>query len=186
MRRVNIRASWNPSGGIRRNKMEGMELPRLLLVRQNFPDRRIADIPAEVRRQLVAAQLGAHLKPGARLAIGVGSRGIRNLSTIVGSVVRYWKQQGGEPFLFPAMGSHGGATAEGQADVLAHYGITEATMGCPIVSQLEVVSLGKTAEGIEAFMDRTAYEADGVLLVGRVKWHTDFAGKIESGLFKMM
>ena len=84
------------------------------------------------------------------------------------------------------MGSHGAATAEGQADVLAHYGITEAAMGCPVVSQLEVVSLGKTADGIEAFMDRLAYESDGVMLVGRVKWHTDFAGKIESGLFKMM
>ena len=91
-----------------------------------------------------------------------------------------------QPFLFPAMGSHGAASAEGQADVLAHYGITEAAMGCPVVSQLEVVSLGKTADGIEAFMDRAAYESDGVMLVGRVKWHTDFAGKIESGLFKMM
>src|SRR5262249_35235763 len=87
---------------------------------------------------------------------------------------------------FPAMGSHGAASAEGQAQVLAHYGITESQMGCPIVSQLEVVSLGKTADGIEAFMDRMAYESDGVMLVGRVKWHTDFAGRIESGLFKMM
>lgn len=163
-----------------------MELPRLLLVRQNFPDRRIADLPNEVRRQLSAAGLGARLKPGARLAIGVGSRGIRNLDVIVAAVVRYWKEQGIQPFLFPAMGSHGGATAEGQADVLAHYGITEATMGCPIVSQLAVVSLGKTADGIEAFMDRIAYEADAVLLVNRIKWHTDFSGAIESGLFKMM
>src|ERR1041384_1705661 len=90
------------------------------------------------------------------------------------------------PFLFPAMGSHGAASAAGQADVLAHYGISEATMGCPVVSQLEVVSLGKTPEGIEAFMDRLAYDSDGVMLVGRVKWHTDFDGRIESGLFKMM
>ncbi len=90
------------------------------------------------------------------------------------------------PFIFPAMGSHGAATAEGQADVLAHYGIIEATMGCPVVSSLEVVSLGRTPDGIEAFMDRNAFESDGVMLVGRVKWHTDFAGKIESGLFKMM
>src|SRR5947208_12623533 len=90
------------------------------------------------------------------------------------------------PFLFPAMGRHGAASAQGQADVLGDYGITGANMGCPIVSQLEVVSLGKTADGIEAFMDQSAYESDGVMLVGRVKWHTDFAGKIESGLFKMM
>ena len=91
-----------------------------------------------------------------------------------------------KPFLFPAMGSHGAASAAGQAEVLAHYGITEANMGCPVVSQLEVVSLGKTADGIEAFMDKAAYDSDGVMLVGRVKWHTDFDGKIESGLFKMM
>jgi hypothetical protein len=116
----------------------------------------------------------------------VGSRGIHSIATIVRGVVEYWKGQGMRPFLFPAMGSHGAASAEGQADVLAHYGITEAGMGCPVVSQLEVVSLGKTADGIEAFMDKVAYQSDGVMLVGRVKWHTDFAGKIESGLFKMM
>jgi hypothetical protein len=163
-----------------------MQFPRLLLVRQNFPDRRIPDVAAEVRRQLSASGFAGRLKPGSRVAIGVGSRGIHNIATIVRNVVAYWKEQGMSPFIFPAMGSHGAASAAGQAEVLAHYGIVEATMGCPIVSQLEVVSLGKTAEGIEAFMDRTAYESDGVMLVGRVKWHTDFAGKIESGLFKMM
>jgi hypothetical protein len=163
-----------------------MQFPRLLLVRQHFPDRSIQDIPAEVRRQLSSAAFGSRLKPGSRVAIGVGSRGIANISTIVRSVIDFWKAQGVEPFLFPAMGSHGAATAAGQADVLAHYGIHEATMGCPVVSQLDVVSLGSTEEGIEAFMDRAAYESDGVMLIGRVKWHTDFAGKIESGLFKMM
>ncbi len=163
-----------------------MEFPRLLLVRQNYPDRRIADLPAEVIRQLAASDLGARLPRGARLAIGVGSRGIRHLDIIVASVVRYWKDLGIQPFLFPAMGSHGSATAEGQADVLHHYGITESAMGCPIVSQLEVVSLGKTSDGIEAFMDCTAHNADAVLLINRTKWHTDFSGAIESGLFKMM
>ncbi len=163
-----------------------MTFPRLLLVRQKFPDRRIADPAAEVRKQLQGSGFAARLKPGSRVAIGVGSRGIANISVIVRSVVQYWKDQGMRPFIFPAMGSHGAATAAGQADVLAHYGITEANMGCPLVSQLEVVSLGKTADGIEAFMDKEAYNSDGVMLVGRVKWHTDFAGKIESGLFKMM
>jgi hypothetical protein len=163
-----------------------MKLPRLLVVRQQLPDRRIPDVPAEVRKQLAASRFAARVKPGARIAIGVGSRGIHNIAAIVHGVVRYWQEQGMQPFLFPAMGSHGAASAQGQADVLAHYGITQATMGCPLVSQLEVVSLGKTADGIEAFMDRKAYESDGVMLVGRVKWHTDFAGKIESGLFKMM
>ena len=163
-----------------------MTFPRLCLVRQKFPDRRIPDVAAEVRRQLAESGFAARLKPGSRVAIGVGSRGIHNIATIVRSVVDYWKDQGMRPFLFPAMGSHGAATAEGQAEVLAHYGIIEETMGCPVVSQLDVVSLGKTADGIEAFMDKPAYDSDGVMLVGRVKWHTDFAGKIESGLFKMM
>src|SRR5215471_11008178 len=163
-----------------------MQFPRLLVVRQNFPDRRIPDVAAEVHKQLSAGAFGARLKPGSRVAIGVGSRGIHNIATIVRSVVDYWKAQGMHPFLFPAMGSHGAASAAGQAEVLAHYGITEASMGCPLISQLEVVSLGKTAEGIEAFMDKLAYESDGVMLIGRVKWHTDFEGKIESGLFKMM
>ena len=163
-----------------------MQFPRLILVRQKFPNRRIADVAGEVRKQLAGSGFAGRLKPGSCVAIGVGSRGIHNIATIVRGVVEYWKGQGMRPFLFPAMGSHGAASAEGQADVLAHYGITEASMGCPVVSQLEVVSLGKTADGIEAFMDKMAYQSDGVMLVGRVKWHTDFAGKIESGLFKMM
>ena len=163
-----------------------MKLPRLHLVRQKFPDRRVPDVSAEVHKQLAGSGFAARLKPGARVAIGVGSRGIHNIATIVRATVDYWKSHGHGPFLFPAMGSHGAATAAGQADVLAHYGITEASMGCPLISQLEVVSLGKTPEGIEAFMDKLAYDSDGVMLVGRVKWHTDFDGRIESGLFKMM
>jgi hypothetical protein len=163
-----------------------MRFSRLVLVRQNFPDRAIRDIPAAVRRELTESPFASRLKPGARVAIGVGSRGITNIATIVRAAVDYWKSQGMRPFIFPAMGSHGAATAEGQADVLAHYGIIEETMGCPIVSSLEVVPLGATPEGIHTFMDRNAHQSDGVMLVGRVKWHTDFDGKIESGLFKMM
>ncbi len=176
------RGSWRRVG----NYNQGMTFPRILLVRQNFPDRSIADVPSAVAQELAASGFAARLAPGSRVAIGVGSRGITNIATIVRSAVQYWKDCGMRPFIFPAMGSHGAATAEGQADVLAHYGIIEETMGCPIVSSLEVVNLGKTPEGIESFMDRNAYEADGTMLIGRVKWHTDFAGKIESGLFKMM
>ncbi|MGE5644593.1 MAG: hypothetical protein ACM336_02255 [Acidobacteriota bacterium] len=144
------------------------------------------DIPGEVRRELNSSGFAARLKPGSKVAIGVGSRGITNIATIVRAVVDFWKDAGMQPFLFPAMGSHGAATAEGQADVLAHYGIHEATMGCPVISSLDVVPLGRTPEGIDTFMDKNAYGADGVMLVGRVKWHTDFAGAIESGLYKMM
>ena len=160
--------------------------PRLVMVRQHFADRKIADIPGTICQELSKSKFGAHLFPGSNIAIGVGSRGIANIATIVYSIVAFWKEKGMQPFIFPAMGSHGAATAEGQAEVLAHYGITAEAMGCPIRSSLEVVSLGETSEGIPVFMDKHAHSADAVMLVGRVKWHTDFAGKIESGLFKMM
>jgi hypothetical protein len=163
-----------------------MQLSRLSTVRQNFPDRGIRDVSGEVRRQLHESGFAARLTPGSKVAIGVGSRGIANIATITRAAVEYWKSTGMQPFVFPAMGSHGAATAEGQADVLAHYGIIEATMGCPILSSLDVVALGKTPDGIQTYMDRNAFECGGVMLIGRVKWHTDFAGKIESGLFKMM
>ncbi len=162
-----------------------MPLPRMLPVRQHFPDRSIPDVRAEALRQLSGREFGSRVRAGSRIAIGVGSRGISNIATITRAAVDYWKSQGARPFIFPAMGSHGGATAEGQADVLAHYGIHEATMECPVVSSLDVVSTGGTPEGIETFMDRTAFESDGVMVIGRVKWHTDFSGKLESGLFKM-
>ena len=163
-----------------------MQFPRLFLVRQHFPDHRIPDVAAEVQRQLHNSGFAARLKPGARVAIGVGSRGIANMATITRAAAQYWISQGMHPFVFPAMGSHGAATAEGQADVLAHYGIIEQTIGCPVRSSLDVVPLGKTPQGIQTYMDRNAYESDGVMLAGRVKWHTDFNGKIESGLFKMI
>ncbi len=163
-----------------------MNLPRFVLAQQSFPNRAIADIPQHIHDELSQSDFVQRVPSGARIAIGVGSRGISNISTITKAVVNFWKSQGAEPFLFPAMGSHGAATAEGQADVLAHYGIHEATMGVPLVSSLDVVSQGTTPEGIETFVDRNAAEADGIFLVGRVKWHTDFSGAIESGLFKMM
>ena len=162
-----------------------MRLPRFFYARQKFPDHGIPDVVSEVHRQLYGSSLASRLNAGSRLAIGVGSRGIRNIGVIVGETVRYWKSHGMRPFVFPAMGSHGAATAEGQAEILARFGITEAAVGCPVVSCLDVVPLGPTADGIEVFVDRTAYESDGVMLVARIKRHTDFTGAIESGLLKM-
>ena len=163
-----------------------MPFSPLLPVRQHFPDRSIADIPGAIRREMAGSGFAERLPPGARIAVGVGSRGIANLAVIVRAVIDFWKSHGFEPFIFPAMGSHGAATAEGQADVLAHYGIHQAAMGCPVISALDVAPLGATPDGIETFMDSAAYAAGAVFLIGRVKWHTDFAGKIESGLLKMM
>lgn len=158
----------------------------LLYVRQHFPSHRLPDITGEVRRQLDAAALDRRLKPGDEVAIGVGSRGIANLAEIVRALVGWWKDRGMQPFLFPAMGSHGAATARGQADVLAKYGVTDAAMGCPVRSSLAVDRLGTTREGIPVVVDRHAHRAAGIMLCGRIKWHTDFAGRLESGLFKMM
>jgi hypothetical protein len=162
-----------------------VNFPRVCLVRQNLVDRSLKDIPSEVQRELERAALASRIRPGARIAIGAGSRGIAGVATILRAVVDYWRAHGCKPFIFPAMGSHGSATAEGQAQVLAGYGITEGSMGCPIISSLDVVATGRTPEGIETFMDRSAHESDGVMLVGRVKWHTDFTGRNESGLVKM-
>ena len=158
----------------------------LLLVRQKFPDRRLPDVRTEARRQLEHSDFAQRLRPGGTVAIGVGSRGIANIAAIVHSAVDYWHGHGMTPFVFPAMGSHGAATPEGQADVLAQFGITEQSMGCSIVSRADVVSLGKTDDGIEVFMDAAAHAADAVMIVARVKWHTTFDGRIESGLMKMM
>ncbi len=163
-----------------------MQLPRLLHVRQHFLNRALSDVATAVRQELESAAWTAGVPRGSRLAIGVGSRGITNIATIVRAVIDFWRSRGMQPFIVPVMGSHGAATAEGQADVLAHYGIIEQTMGAPVVSSLEVVPLGLTPEGIEVVMDRTAFESDGVMLVSRIKWHTDFDGKLESGLHKMM
>jgi hypothetical protein len=163
-----------------------MEFPRVLRVRQHFPDHSIKDIPAEVSKELTAADLASKVPPGGTVAIGVGSRGIVNLAAIVRAAADYWNRAGRKPFIFPAMGSHGAATAEGQADVLAHYGITAESMGCPIRSGLEVSPTGQSEDGIETYVDRLALESDGIMMVARVKWHTDFVGEIESGLFKMM
>jgi hypothetical protein len=159
--------------------------PRLLLVRQNFPDLRLADVRGEARHQLEQSGFAARVQRGSRVGIGVGSRGIANVAAIVESVVQYWRGHGVAPFIFPSMGSHGAATAEGQAHVLARFGITEHSMACPVVSRLDVVSLGRTDDGIEVFMDAAAHAADAVMLVGRVKWHTNFNGRLESGLMKM-
>ncbi len=155
-----------------------------LPVRQHFPHRALQDIPGAVEREL--GPIASQVRPGARVAIGVGSRGIANLAQIVRAVVDTFRSHGAQPFLFPAMGSHGAATAQGQADVLAHYGVDEASMGCPVVSSFDVISLGRTGKGIEVLAGKDAWESDGVFFINRVKWHTSFAGALESGVSKMM
>jgi hypothetical protein len=160
-----------------------MGVPRMVRVRQTFPRPRVGDIPRAVAEALERARLP--VRRGDTVAVGAGSRGVASIDVIVGATVRYLRELGARPFIFPAMGSHGGGTAEGQLSVLAHYGITEAAMGCPVRATMEVVQVGE-ALGMPVWLDRYAAEADWIGLVNRVKPHTDFKGAIESGLFKMM
>jgi hypothetical protein len=160
-----------------------MALPKMIRVRQTFPRPRVTDIPKAVVETLGAAAL--RVKSGDTVAVGAGSRGIANIDVVVGATVRWLKDLGARPFVFPAMGSHGGGTAEGQLSVLEHYGITDATMGCPVRATMDVVQVGE-ALGLPVWLDKLAAAADWIGIVNRVKPHTDFKGSIESGLFKMM
>ena len=163
-----------------------MGLPRLIEIRRNFPDRSLPDVYRAVRDEMDSAAWASAIPAGSRIAVGVGSRGIASIDTIVKGVVDSWLARGVQPFVIPVMGSHGGGTAEGQREVLAHYGVTEESLGVPVVSSLDVVEIGETPQGIAVSMDREAWEADGVMLCSRVKWHTGFEGRIESGVHKMM
>jgi hypothetical protein len=152
-------------------------------LKQHFSGPTLHDIPGAVARALGARPLP--VRSGQTVALAVGSRGIVNIDVIARAAVDHVKSLGARPFVFPAMGSHGGGTAEGQLSVLAHYGITEATMGCPIRATMDVVQVGQTL-GLPVWLDRHAAEADWIGVINRVKAHTDFKGEIESGLFKMM
>ncbi len=163
-----------------------MGYPALYAVRQSFSQEKEPDVRAAVRREMMRLRPGLGIRPGARVAISVGSRGIRNLAAIVGTLVDELRQLGARPFIFPAMGSHGGGTAEGQAAVLRHYGVTEEAMGCPILSSMDAIQIGRSSEGIPVFLDRHASEADHVVVLNRVKAHTEFKGEIESGIVKML
>jgi hypothetical protein len=164
-----------------------MNFPKMIKIRQRFTGPVVADIDGTVSKQLDSAGLKQNVKPGMQVAITAGSRGIANIQLIIRAVVRELRQMGAEPFIVPTMGSHGGATAKGQVEVLESLGITEAFCGAPIRSSLEVEQIGQTEEGMPVYVDKNALAADGIILMGRVKVHTDFKSPIgiESGLMKM-
>ncbi len=161
-------------------------IPRFALISQELPAQTVTDIPAEIHRELQRIGLQDRIKPGARIGITVGSRGVYQIALILRTVVDEVKNLGGQSFLIPAMGSHGGATAEGQIEVLKNLGVTEESVGAPILSSMEVVRIGSTDSGVPVHLDKYASEADGIIVIGRVKPHTDFHGPIESGLQKML
>ncbi|MGE5327593.1 MAG: lactate racemase domain-containing protein [Deltaproteobacteria bacterium] len=146
----------------------------------------VSRLEETIHQSLSGLALDAGRLRGKRIAVSCGSRGIANLSDIVRAICGWLKSQGAQPFVFPAMGSHGGGTAEGQQSLLTEYGVTEKQIGAPVVSAMETVVVGTTPEGIRSYMDANAWRADGVIVMNRVKPHTDFSGIIESGLLKMI
>ena len=162
-------------------------LPRWAPVRQHLDATDVGDVGRAVAAEFARPEVLQAITPGTRVALTCGSRGIDRIDAVLKAAVAAVRRLGGEPFIVPAMGSHGGATAEGQTELIAHYGVTEATMGCPIRSSMETVLLGEVEDGVPVWFDRIAYErADAVIPVGRVKPHTDFHGPVESGLMKMI
>ncbi len=162
-----------------------MQFPKVVKVRQDFPRPRVEDVEEALREQCEREEIRSRIEPGMQVAITAGSRGISGIDDILRSLVQILKDAGAKPFIIPAMGSHGGATAEGQVEILSSLGVTEESVGAEIRSSMEVVELGETESGVPVYMDRIASEADGVVIVGRIKQHTDFRSDVESGLLKM-
>lgn len=169
--------------------IKNQPIPKMVRIRQNFDRSHIPveDIAATVRKELDREDLGGKIRPGMKIAITCGSRGMTNNALMARAMVDFVKARGAEPYIVAAMGSHGGATAQGQTQILKDYGITEEAMGCPVKSSMETVQIGLSGVRKQpVFIDKNASEADGILLFNRIKPHTSFRGPYESGLMKMM
>jgi Lactate racemase N-terminal domain len=177
---IGDRIEVNIAGGL------DVPLPRMVNVRQKFQTSRLESVTKAIAEQFARAEVRAKIKPGAKIAVGCGSRGVANIAEAARAVVAEIKKLGGDPFIFPAMGSHGSATAEGQKGVLEGYGIVESYVGCPIRATMDTVVVGECADGTPVHIDRFASEADGIVLINRVKPHTNFRAPIESGIVKMI
>jgi hypothetical protein len=161
-------------------------LPRMVKVKQHITSPQLDDLVTAIHHEMQRSRVKQHMSPGDEIAITAGSRGVAHYPQILAAIVDFVKQAGGHPFIIPSMGSHGGATPEGQTEVLHSLGITPETVGAPIRASMEVEQIGRLKNGNPVFVDRIAHHADGIIVVGRVKPHTDFKGTIESGLMKMM
>jgi len=177
---IGDRIEVNIAGGL------DIALPPMAVVRQKFTTTRVDDIAAAVAREFERPEIRASIRRGARIAVGCGSRGVANYAQIARAVIAGIKAFGGDPFIFPAMGSHGAATAEGQRHVLEAAGITEDYVGAPIRASMDTIEAGRLADGTPIHADALAAAADGIVLVNRIKPHTTFRGAIESGITKML
>jgi hypothetical protein len=163
-----------------------MNYPKMYRIRQVFDTLKVINIEEALSQELEYIKINSLIKEGARIAITAGSRGVANIERILRALVQVINGNLGKPFLIPAMGSHGGGTAEGQLEILKSLNITEESIGAPIISSMEVVEIGKSSYGFPIQVDKHAAEADGIVVVNRIKPHTEFEGSIESGLMKMM
>lgn len=167
-------------------RLKDVPLPQMVKVRQTFPRPVLNNLENVVAEQIRAAKIASTIRKGDNIAVAVGSRGIANLPALIKQIVRQIKQLGANPFIFPAMGSHGGATPEGQKHILEALGICERDMGVPVKSSMETVLIGTTNSGLPVFLDRYANDADGLVIVNRIKPHVGFRGDYECGLVKMI
>ena len=176
----------NPESGIVSKLVSDAIIPKMIRIRQNFPRPVIKDLPKHIAGQLQLDGIAETIKPGMNIAITCGSRGISNIQHIIREICNFVKLQGAAPFILPSMGSHGGASAEGQRKIIEGYGVTEEFCGAPIKASTEVIEIGITEEYHHVFINKNAANADGIIVVGRIKPHTDFRGPYESGIMKMM
>lgn len=172
--------------GILQDLLKDIPVPKMVKVRQNFDNSKIEDLEQAMDEKLQQESIRSKVKPGMEIAIAVGSRGMDQLVDITAKTVQFLKDLGATPFIVPSMGSHGGATAEGQKEVLAHLGVTEESVKAEIRSSMEVIKLGELPNGLPVYIDKYASEADGIVVINRIKPHTAFRGPVESGIMKMI
>jgi hypothetical protein len=172
--------------GIVHELVKDIPVPKMIKIRQHFDNNKVENVEQVLKEKLQRDIIKKKIRPGMSVAIAVGSRGVDRIVDITRETVSFLKELGAKPFIVPSMGSHGGATAEGQVEVLAHLGVTEASTGAEIRSSMEVLKVGELENGLPVYIDKFASEADGIIVINRVKPHTAFRGPVESGIMKMI
>ena len=166
--------------------LDNIKLPQIMKVSQTFDNTKLDDVEGDLNQKLIDKNIKDKIKPGMKIAITGGSRGISFYKELMKTIVSFVKKCGATPFIVPSMGSHGGGTSEGQENMLKKLGITKESVVCEIISSMDVVEVGRTSKDLPVYIDKNAANADGIILLNRVKLHTSFRGKYESGLIKMM
>ena len=172
--------------GILQDLLKDIPVPKMAKVKQNFDNAKIENVEQAMKEKLQQDSIRSKVRPGMEIAIAVGSRGMDRLVEITAYTVQFLKDLGAVPFIVPSMGSHGGATAEGQREVLAHLGVTEESVKAEIRSSMDVIKLGELPNGLPVYIDKYASQADGIVVINRIKPHTAFRGPVESGIMKMI